>query len=196
MIGTIAAVNQILENAIQFIGRLRKAYQHTKDLKDFFDKLEQEVSSIGKIIQIVKEEVALQTDSVDSTLLKLEATEKKLVKWLKRVDPGGKGPIRQFGHQLVHGSKERKALAEIMNELSRVKADLCMSMQVAHVGVTWTVGDKVVANSKMIRRIDRRLRRTIGRGGGLKIARLLKDRPLQGRYAKLIPKSCSAKIVR
>ena len=145
-----------------------------------------ELSNIRNIIQVVEDEDALQTTNVVSTLVRLKATEDKLVAWLKRVDPGNKSSAHQFSYQLVHGSKDRKVLADIMNELSRVKSDLCVDIQVAHVGVTQIVESGVIANSEVIRRIDRRLVQIFGEGKGLKIARLLKDRAPQSKPPNLV----------
>ena len=147
-----------------------------KELTELFEKLEQHVSSIRKIIEMVKEQTALQTDNVDETLVRLKATESNLVKWLKKVDSGKKGSIHQFAHQLIHGSKEREALAEIMNELNRVKADLCVSIQIVLVGITRTVGNKVDTSNEVVNQINRRLRRIIGQKRELEIVELVKAR--------------------
>ncbi|KAI9710700.1 MAG: hypothetical protein M1820_002533 [Bogoriella megaspora] len=167
----------MLESAISFIKRIRKAHKLSREQKELFMKLEEDASSIREVIKIIKEERELQTNSIRNMLTKLEATESNLIEWLEKTHPGEKGPIRQIAHQLVYGTKEQKALAGIRNELSCAKTDLCMSLQVAHVGLTRSVGDETLANRRLIRHIDRRLRETIGSGGGLKIAQLLKDRP-------------------
>ena len=169
-------MNQLLETAISIIRRLRQAYDRQKESAGVFDRHLQEFSSIRTIIQIIQDEDALQTEPVGATLVRLKATEDHLVNFLRRIEPGQKHPLQQFSHQLVHGSKEQKSLESIMTELTRVKTDLFMNIQVAHVGVTRSFGNMVVANSEVIRRIDRRLVQVFGSSGGLKIAQLLKDR--------------------
>ncbi|KAI9657107.1 MAG: hypothetical protein M1821_003273 [Bathelium mastoideum] len=176
VLGVVSAVNQLLETAIRLINRLRKAYERQKDLAGVLDSHLQELSSIRTITKIIEDETALQTANVSATLERLKSTENTMIAWLRSVDPGKKGSIQQFSHQLVHGSKDLRNLADIMNDLLRVKADLCMNIHVAHVGVTRTVGNIVVANSEVIHRIDQRLIQIFGPQGGLRIARLLKDR--------------------
>jgi hypothetical protein len=46
----------------------------------------------------------------------------------------------------VHGSKDEKTLADIMNELTRAKSNLSLRLQVANVGLTRTVENTIVAN--------------------------------------------------
>lgn len=139
-----------------------------------------ELRSISSIIDVVDEEDELQTAVVAETLVRLRTTQEKLVVWLKHVDPGRKGSVQQFSHQLVSGSKDHKKLESIMSELSRVKADLCLAMQAAHVGVSKNVENWVIENNAAIRRIDRRLSRVLGKDKGLKIAKFLKERSSQG----------------
>ncbi|KAI9690728.1 MAG: hypothetical protein M1820_009859 [Bogoriella megaspora] len=176
IIGTISAANNLIETAFQIIKRLRQAYERQKESAALLDSLSEEILSIGKIVSIVEDEDALQTANVSAVLIKLRMTEDNLVNWLKKADPGKKGLMRQSLYQLVHGSKEYKILGEIKDELTRVKSDLSITIQVAHVGVTWTAKLEIVANNKIIRRVNKRLVKLFGKDGGLKIADLLEHR--------------------
>jgi hypothetical protein len=180
VLGAASAASGLLETSIRIVGRVRKANERQKELIRVLDNHDLELKNIKTIIQIVEDEDALQTAAVAAELVKLREIEKKLVECLKTLDPGGKGPIRKLAHQLVHGSKDEKTLADIMDELAHAKSDLSVRIQVANVGLTRTVEDTIVANAAAIDRIDQLLVPVFGEGRGLKIAQLLKDRSPQG----------------
>jgi hypothetical protein len=71
-------------------------------------------------------------------------------------------------------------LADIMNELSRAKSNLGLRLQVANVGLTRTVENTITANAEVVSRIDLLLQQEFGKGQGLKIAELLRDRSPRG----------------
>lgn len=180
MLGAVSAVAQLLETAIAIVKRLKLAYERQQELADLFESNLRELKNIQAMIELVEEEDDLQTATVAESLVRLRTTQEKLVAWLKRVEPSRKSPVQQYSHQLVHGSKDHKKLDSIMGELDRIKADLCWAMQAAHVGVTKGVENWVIENNAAIRRIDRRLSRVLGRGKGLNLAKLLKNRSSSG----------------
>lgn len=181
--------------AIDLIKILCRAYERQKDLARLLDSHLTELTSLRDVIHIVEEEGALQTTNVAATLARLKASEKKLIAWLKRVDPGSKSSMQQFSRQLAYGSKDQKLLTEIMNEISRAKTDLCMDINVAHVGVTRTVESGVVANSKAVRRIERRPARFSSKERELNTARPLEDRSTHGEFAASVSVGGCADIV-
>jgi len=180
ILGAASAASALLETAIGVIGRFRKAYEKQKDLAAVLSNHNNELASTKAVIRIVEDEPVLRTAAVICELVNIEATAKKLVDCLKAMDPEQKGAMRQFVHQLAYGSKDEKALADVMNELSRVKSSLGLRLQVANVGLTSIVENTITANAEVISRINKLLQQVFGEGQGLKIAELLKDRPRRG----------------
>jgi hypothetical protein len=176
----------LLETAVGVIGRIRKAYEEQKDLAAVLSNHNSELASTNAVILIVKDEPVLHTAAVTCELVNIEAIAKKLVSRLKTMDPEQKGAMRQFVHQLAYGSKDEKALAGIMNELSRAKSSLGLRLQVANVGLTRTVENTITANAEVISRIDILLQQVFGEGQRLKIAELLKDRSPRGMRTYLL----------
>lgn len=136
------------------------------------------MNSLKAIIELIDDEDSLQTATVASELVRLRSVEDRLVKLLKELDSTSKGAVKQYTHQLGHGSAEEKRLATIMEELCQVKSALLLRIQVANVGVMRAVGDMVLANADAIARVDAFLKEQLGDGKGLKIARLIKGRTL------------------
>jgi len=177
---TLSAALQLIETATRILRRLVRAYKSQKDLPQTLNQYNSELESVKAIIGIIEDEETLQTWSVTSEVRRLKDIEEKLVQHLKQLDVAHRGTMKEFTHQLLHGSSDQK-LAVIMNDLSQVKAALVVRIQVASVGVMRAVGDNVVANAEAVNRIDSFLRDELGDEVGLKIARLLKGRRPSGK---------------
>lgn len=180
VISATSAVSGLLETAIRILGRLRKAYERQKDAARLFDAHTDEIKDLKTMIQIVEDEDSLQTANVTAEILKLRAVEDRLIEWLKRADPRGRSVAHQFSHHLFNGSKEEKRLTEIMADLSRIKADLCMRIQLSSVGVMKNMEKEFVANVEIIKHIDETLIEMFGPNGGLKIVHVLEGRSPRG----------------
>ncbi|PMD51242.1 uncharacterized protein K444DRAFT_620384 [Hyaloscypha bicolor E] len=175
VLGTASAVVQLLEAAISVMGRLRRAFERQKEMAAVLEKHDLELNNLISLVRTIEDEKDLRTDAVSKELKKLGDIERELVDCLNGIDPGTKGKVHQIAHQLFHGSKEERKLANIMNDLTRAKLDLSFRVQVASVGVIRDVGDAVLVNAETINRIDRCLRELLGEGKGLRIAKLLRD---------------------
>jgi hypothetical protein len=183
-------VVQLLETAISVMGCLRRALERREELVTVLEKHDLELKNLKSLVQTVQNEDDLRTDpAIDLELEKLKTIEGDLVNHLHQIDPEGKGKVQQFTHQLFHGSKEERKLANIMNGLSRAKLDLSFRVQVASVGVIRDVGAAVFVNAETINRIDRCLRNLLGEGKGLRIAKLLRDDCPKGLPLPYRPKS-------
>jgi hypothetical protein len=175
-LGVVAAASILLEKAIRILCRLRKAHDRKTKLGEVLDRHESELKSIKTIIDLIDDEDSFESATVTSELVRLREVEDQLVKLLKDLDSSSKGTVKQYTHQLVHGSSFEKTLAGIMGELCQVKSALLLRIQVASVGVMKVVGNMVLANAEAIARIDLFLKEQLGDGKGLKIARLVKGR--------------------
>lgn len=182
MLGAVSAASGLLEAAISIIKRIRTAYERQKELVKILESYHDELITIESVLRIVRDEEALQTAAVASQLAIIEGLARTLRDCLQTLDPGAKGPLHQFAHQLVQGSKDEKALTVIMNKLARARSELGLHIQVANVGLTRIFGDKLVANTEVVRRVNFVLQQVFGEGRGLKIAMLLKNRPAQGAF--------------
>lgn len=172
----VAAASGLTDTAIRILRRLRKAHERKIKLPEVLDRHACELNSLKDIIELIDDEDSLQTATVASELVRLRSVEDRLVKLLKELDSTSKGAVKQYAHQLSHGSTEEKRLAVIMEELCQVKSALLLRIQVASVGVMRGVGGLVLANADAIARVDSFLQERLGDGKGLKIARLIKGR--------------------
>jgi len=176
-LGVAASVLGLLETAISIVGRLRKAREQYKELASVLDSLRQELENAKAIIQVVRDEDSLQTAAVTAQLVDMERLTNGLANFLSLLDPGSKGTWRKFFHQLTAGSKDEKALTTKIDELGRAKVSLIVRIQVAGVGLLHNVGKDVVVNTAVVNRVDNHLRQILGEGNGLKVAKLIENRP-------------------
>jgi flagellar hook-basal body complex protein FliE len=187
VLGAVSAASGLLEAAISVIKRIRKAYEQQKEIARVLNGYNDELVTIENILQIVRDEEALRTAAVASQLDGIDVLAKRLNQCLKALDPGARGSVRQFTHQLAHGSQDEKALADIMNALGHATSNLSLHVQVANVGLIRTVEDQLVANAEVISRVDNVIQQVFGEGRGLKIAALLKNRHAQGTFGYRSP---------
>lgn len=179
MLGAVSAISNLLEAAINIVGRIRKAHEQQKDLGRAFSDYHDELVETRKIVHLVKCEEALRTAAITSQLVRIKGLTAGLVGCLEPLDPENKGFVRQFAHQLMRGSHDEKVIADRINELCRAKSSLSLRIQVANVSLTRSAGDTVVANTAAIHRVDMLLQEVFGEGRGLKLAEFLRNRPLE-----------------
>ncbi|OAL01576.1 hypothetical protein IQ06DRAFT_125905 [Phaeosphaeriaceae sp. SRC1lsM3a] len=175
-VGVLASAAQLLDQTIGLLGRIRRAYQRQKALPQFVAQHEGELKSLVAIIDVIDAEETLRTAEVGVELARLKEVGEKLFKLLTELHPKIKTSVQQFAHQLTNGSSDESKLSNIMNELAHVKSMLLLRIQVTNVGVMRDVQKRLVANTKVIERVDEFLREEIEGCEGLRIARLLQGR--------------------
>lgn len=134
-----------------------------------------EIESVNTIARAILDEDELQTAAIASELLKLQVVGTRLVSHLKRMEPGGKGVARQLAYQLANGTRDEETLADVMDDLTRVKANLSLRMQLANVGLIRMVRETVIGSVEAIKRVDCLLVDVLGSTQGLKLAGLVTD---------------------
>jgi hypothetical protein len=144
------------------------------------DKYSDGLRGLRAIIILIHDEEELQTAKIRPELERLGKISNDLSACLKRLEKGSKSPVRQFAHQLANGSRDERELADIMTELDRAKSSISVRLQLAILGITRKNGDIVLANAAVIHRMDNMLEDFFGKGQGLKLASLLRDRQPQG----------------
>ncbi|KXX80281.1 hypothetical protein MMYC01_203610 [Madurella mycetomatis] len=178
VLGAASAAAALLETAIGLIVRIREARQRQRDFPRVLDSHTRELAKIKAIVQMVEDEMALQTAAVSTELVELNAVAQDLVRILTGLQGKG-GGAAQFFRMLVRGSRDEDDLAKIMEELDRAKANLGLRISLAHVGLSRGIRDVMVVNTAILKRVDARVRSVVGEEQGLKLAELVRDRPPQ-----------------
>lgn len=151
------------------------------DLPKVLETHHKELESIKQVLKIVQQEKALQVPDMYEDLCQLQTLGMRLSNYLLALRRE-KGQIKQYTNQILNGKKIQSDLADIMANMSRVKANLGVKIQVVHVGLTRSVGNIVVVNCELVEELDQKLQKLLGQGHGLKLAGLLQHKKRHGQY--------------
>jgi hypothetical protein len=122
-----------------------ETYERQKEQSDFLNRYRVELLSVKEQIERIKNEKSLATSPVIAALLRLEGPEERLFKWLTKVDLSGKKAVRRFVEQLVLGNAQRKRLEEILGELTRVKLDLILAINITNAERVKKIEEAVIS---------------------------------------------------
>ncbi|OAK93735.1 hypothetical protein IQ06DRAFT_235761, partial [Phaeosphaeriaceae sp. SRC1lsM3a] len=182
IVSNLASAVQFLDQSIWLLRRFRKAQQRQKALSDRLAQYEDELASVRAIICVINDEGNLHTVAVSTKLVKLKEVAMVLLRSLEEMKSKSRGPSRKFTYQLVEGSSDEIRLRGVMKEMAQVKTSLLLSIQLANVGVMRDVQNGLIANTRIIERVDQVLRKEIEGSEGLRIAQLLKGRRPSSEY--------------
>ncbi|KAF7514904.1 hypothetical protein PCG10_004293 [Penicillium crustosum] len=173
-----ATVIALLETSIKITSRLRDAYSRQQAQPILLAQHHEDLRGTESVIKVVHSQRCLETAAVTSELVKMKDLSQELLTLLERLDPGKKSISRQLAYQLISGSKDEGNFDNIVKRMNTAKTNIILHVQVASVGLTRDAQSNIVANTAEISHLDRTLRELLGDGQGLRIASLLKDRPL------------------
>ena len=82
----------------------------------------------------------------------------------------------------MHGKKNEKTLAGLMNDLDQAKANLGLILSVASISVKTSTDDSrlLLADPRVVKDADQVLVRILGPGNGLQLSKLIEGRPKRG----------------
>ncbi|KAH6839486.1 hypothetical protein B0I37DRAFT_386566 [Chaetomium sp. MPI-CAGE-AT-0009] len=128
------------------------------------------------MIELVEHEACLRTPNVHSTLVKLSTVSRTLNGHLEKM-AAPKGRVQGFIWQLRAGRRHQEALEATMKELAHVKLDLGLHIQLANVGLTRGVQEKILVSVAAVDAVNRQLQEKLGSSHQLRISRLIEGRP-------------------
>lgn len=142
----------------------------------------EELRRTESVIRVVHSEGRLETAAVTSELEKMKNLSQELLTLLERLDSGKKSLPRQIAHQLTSGSQDEGHLARIVERMNTAKTNIILHVQIAGVGLTRDGQSIIAANAAKISQLGRTVREILGDGQGLKIASLIQNQPLHGKF--------------
>lgn len=185
VIGAISAVIGILNTAIDISQRVLDATDK-KSFRALLDRNKKELVSLNEILQVVKNENGLQTQVITSEIMRMGSLGEELQNVLNQMERQNKNSLQQFGNRLANNSKDKQKLNELSSQIMSAKHNLILKIQTAHVGLTKTTGDAIVANTETILNVNRKLQGLIKDFDGLEIADLIRHRKPRGIVENLL----------
>lgn len=172
----------VVETVIRLFGALQKAQERQNDLPKLLETHRKELQNTKQIVNIVLNEEALHIDTVVSDLTDIDSYGTILKDYLIKLAKE-RTALQQYTRQLIRGPRDSAKLNGMMHDLQLAKGSLILKIQVAHVGLTRSVGDAVLVNCEIVERVNELLQQILGEGKGLKIADLLRNGVPQGAYS-------------
>lgn len=147
-----------------------------------------DLNSVRDVVKLVDAQEQLKTKGVlkaATNILKITINVDKHVERVRgKSTAGSKG--RQITHQFMKGPGEWEILRVMMINLTAAKATLILHIQLAHVGlmVAQGHGNGNVVNINVLRDTNQNVEKFLGKGKGLIIAEVFKDKQPDGTNEK------------
>jgi hypothetical protein len=111
---------------------------------------------------------------------RLKNIEEKLDAHLRKLSTEGTIFLQLTGHHLFYGSQDKQMLVDTVREMG----DVCLTIQIAQIGLTRTNGDQVLANAKEIKCVYEHLKKVFWRRKKVENSKVAKKEALE-RFAPL-----------
>lgn len=121
------------------LGSVHDALQNAKELPAILEGYKKELEVCAIIVNNVQGEPALQNSNMELAIINLGACVGALEKQLQSMDKGRKG-ARAIAYQLVHGSRDKDAIGNLMSRLGRAKDSLTALISVGDAGKLRNLG--------------------------------------------------------
>lgn len=173
-VGVLSAIATVI-SIIDVLGRgmheLYMARERHQDVPKVMSSHCEELFNIKNILHVVQQQEILQLGSILEDLDQLHQHGKNLQRTLRKFGKE-RGQFQGLAHQLLHGKRSLDELNEIMGKLGRAKANISLKIQVAHVGLTRSLGEVIVVNCERTEALGMKLEELLNAGNGSRIAGL------------------------
>jgi DNA repair ATPase RecN len=177
VIGSTAAVSQLLVQAITIIQKIQDARAKVNGASDHLDSYQGQLDTLLSTLQLVQDERELQTPPIEKQVRKIVSLGRVLQRqldtsaaWLAR------SKTKQYTHALISGDKEEKELEGAMSQLDRAKADLIALIVTTHVGLSGPMRAGCIVTLAVVQRVNENVQRVLNER--LSLARYLEERCL------------------
>lgn len=185
VVGSVAAVTQILSQTISLIERIQDDRAMVKGASERMQNTTDEVEATRKTVVMIDEEKDLQKPLVIDQVKQVRTVCEELSSTLEdQQSRSERSTLRRISHSLRKGKDENHEMDDLLDRLSRGKNELMQRIQCVHVGVSRDSNKILVASLPRIKMLDDKLRSVLG--VNLQIRELLeKDRSLE--WAMTVP---------
>jgi len=173
----------LLQASVSLVLKLREAYKDAKDIPQLLEAHEKKLKLLLDIAHAIDARDALKTATVTLQLESVCEVVSQIKKFLQSLSSEEeKGTASKVWNQLVHGKKNEKTLAGLMNDLDQAKANLGLILSVASISVKTSTDDSrlLLADPRVVKDADQVLVRILGPGNGLQLSKLIEGRPKRG----------------
>lgn len=189
-VGAIAAATASIDQSLKLIRRVSTAIEIHKNGRKDLEFIFNDLSSIAQVIELVQTIEEIRTRGVLKALANMLKHAEKLddhIQQVKKKSSTGSS-LRRAAHHFMTGPEDLEHTTKVVSELASLKATLILHIQVAHVGLVVQNDQDKKANpgcthmldSSVLHEVNHIVEQRLGKGQGLKIAEVLRDRSADG----------------
>lgn len=154
---------QLLQTTIDIADRIKSA-KDKKHTQALIKSNRKEVASLKDIVAIVDKEETLRTQAITAEIAEIAVLAQNLEDLLNSMENAN------FATAFIHGKDQKAELTFFTGEIVKLKSNLMLKIQSAHVGLTILANQKCAAQVQKIESVDAMLRKLISDFEGLLIA--------------------------
>ncbi|KAI0965878.1 hypothetical protein F4678DRAFT_451535 [Xylaria arbuscula] len=144
VIGSLAAVTQLLSQAIGLWQQIRATYECIKTRPKLLQDTNTRLSNLLRTLQTIEQEPNLRTEDINTLLNLMRTLANELCGRLQIMAAlQRKKTVLESLRAWSHGSRDETKLANILERLEQVKTDIAIHINVVNVGLTSTITGEV-----------------------------------------------------
>ncbi|KAF2969140.1 hypothetical protein GQX73_g4387 [Xylaria multiplex] len=157
VIGSLAAVTQLLSQAISLWQQIQTTYESIKTRPKLLLDTNTRLSNLLRTLSIIEREPKLRTEDINTQLnlmrkIALELCQRlQIMAALQR-----KGTVFQSLRVWSHGSRDEAKLANILQRLAQAETEIAIYINVVNVSLTSSIAEEVVGCTPAPETGDRR----------------------------------------
>jgi hypothetical protein len=163
VLGSAAAISQLLDQAISLVKRIQEAREKVRGASERIDRYKDQLHNLLDTLILVQNERELQTPAIEEATQTIIGTSQELMDHLNVLAlRNTKNKAIQYIHVLASGERDENILDDILDRLDRGRAELSVRITTTHVGLSGTIHDGFLAALSIVRRVDENVQRVLG----------------------------------
>lgn len=144
VISSLAAVTQLLSQAIGLWQQIRETYECIKTRPKLLVDTNTRLSNLLRTLNMIEREPKLRTEDINTLLNLMRALAMELCQRLQKMATiQRKKTVLQSIRVWSHGSRDENKLAGILERLEQAQTDLAIHINVVNVGLTNMIAEEV-----------------------------------------------------
>ena len=138
--------------------QVNQARQNVQDAPKLLDEYRNQFATVVDTARLVEAEKDLQTAEIGEQLIRVKAISQELNDFLESMRSSEKkSKVKKYLHAIGTGEQNAQELRRILDRWTGARADLSLRIQLAHVGLSRSRHNEVVAVVPTVQRIDQSL---------------------------------------
>ncbi|KAF4971134.1 hypothetical protein FSARC_1967 [Fusarium sarcochroum] len=176
-VSAASAIASLLEISLSIIKSVRRASEAYVDAPNAISTVSNHLNDIQEILELVRAQPELQTDAIETELVRLQLALEQLQTFHRKLDTRAqKTGLRQFLLTLRDHDRESQEIELILRRIKALQESLTIRILIVNAGLVGNQKDGYQIACDTLERVDKNVKDVLGEG--LRIRRVLEDRSL------------------